>query len=70
MIQQWREVLQTQCIDFFQVLRGFGVYTLASAIKVIVGFSVLILTLTQLNVREDLELALTMLLIGCAMFSR
>ena len=48
---------------------SYGVYTIASSIKVILGLGIMILTLSQLNVREDPEIAITMLLVGSAVLS-
>lgn len=64
-----REYIREQSTEFFEYMRSFWIYTLASVIKLVIGFSVVILTLTQLNVREDPELSLTMLLVGVSMFS-
>lgn len=46
-----------------------SMYALASWIKVIFGVVILTLTLTQLNVKEDPEIALIMLLIGVGVVS-
>ena len=50
-------------------IKSYGVYTIASSIKVILGLGIMILTLSQLNVREDPEIAITMLLVGSAVLS-
>lgn len=50
-------------------IRAYGVFTIASLIKVILGLGIMVLTLTQLNVREDPEIAITMLLIATAVLS-
>lgn len=50
-------------------IKSYGVYTIASLIKVILGLGIMILTLSQLNVREDPEIAITMLLVGSAVLS-
>ena len=49
-------------------IKSYGVYTIASSIKVILGLGIVILTLSQLNVREDPEIAITMLLVGSELF--
>ena len=50
-------------------IKSYGVYTIASSIKVILGLGIMILTLSQLNVRVDPEIAITMLLVGSAVLS-
>ena len=50
-------------------IRAYGVFTIASLIKVILGLGIMVLTLTQLNVREDPEIAITMFLIATAVLS-
>lgn len=50
-------------------IRAYGVFTIASLIKLILGLGIMVLTLTQLNVREDPEIAITMLLIAMAVLS-
>lgn len=55
--------------DFLLRIKSASVYTLASSFKVIFGAMILLLTFTQLNVKEDPELSIITLLIGVAVMS-
>lgn len=55
---------------FLAYFKKFTLYTGASLIKMGIGLLILILTFSLLNVKEDPEVALSMLLIGIFVFAR
>ena len=51
-------------MQFFSWIRQMSTYSLASAIKIIFGWIILAITLSQLNIKEDPEISLSLVLIG------
>ena len=57
-------------MQFFSWIRQMSTYSLASAIKIIFGWIILAITLSQLNIKEDPEISLSLLLIGIFVATR
>lgn len=54
---------------WFEFLKKWPFYTTVSVTKIFLWFVILLLTLSQLNIKEDPEIALTFLLIGVLVFA-